>query len=211
MSKWAREELVEMMAARAPGSRRKPLDAYYTPDEVAWKIVSRLPGGFRRIWEPHVGGGAFLRALKRRYMVGQEEWPMIVGTDIDPYAEGFHEHNVAMMQQDALTHKGRYDLIIGNPPYSRAEEHVRHFLSLEPAMCVMLLRLGFLASQRRAAFWEEFPLAGLWVLSKRPSFTGGGTDSSDYAAFVWRGMEKFRLQGEPHEYTWNAQQEISWL
>ena len=34
-------------------------------------------------------------------------------------------------------------------------------------------------------FWKAYPVNKLYVLSKRPSFTGKGTDSAAYAWFVW--------------------------
>ena len=56
-----------------------------------------------------------------------------------------------------------------------------------------LLRINFLGSQKRYDFWQQFPPDGLYVLSKRPSFTGKGTDSIDYAWFVWSDIKE--LQG----------------
>jgi hypothetical protein len=66
---------------------------------------------------------------------------------------------------------------------------VEHALSvLGPGGRVtFLLRLAFIASQKRAHLYEDgsgFRL--LQVLPKRPSFTPDGkTDSSDYAWFTW--------------------------
>ncbi|WP_436663579.1 hypothetical protein ACOALA_13645 [Alicyclobacillus acidoterrestris] len=78
----------------------------------------------------------------------------------------------------------RYDFIITNPPFSLAQEFVEKSLTL--ANCViMLLRLNFLASGKRKEFWEKHPPTAIHVLTKRPSFTGTGTDATDYAWFVW--------------------------
>jgi hypothetical protein len=49
-----------------------------------------------------------------------------------------------------------------------------------------LLRLAFLEGQKRAPFWKAQPPYSVSVLAKRPSFTGGGTDSAAYAFFEWR-------------------------
>ena len=49
----------------------------------------------------------------------------------------------------------------------------------------MLLRLGFLASQKRKTFWKKHPVTGLYILGDRPSFDGDGTGLGDYAWFVW--------------------------
>jgi hypothetical protein len=77
------------------------------------------------------------------------------------------------------------DLIIGNPPYFLAEEHVA--LARETAPWVaFLLRLSFLGSQERGrTLWSLPGLRWLIPISRRPSFTGGGSDASEYAVFVW--------------------------
>ena len=57
--------------------------------------------------------------------------------------------------------------------------------SLEHAQCVvMLLRINFLGSKKRYGFWKKNPPQAMYVLSKRPSFTGKGTDATEYAWFV---------------------------
>jgi hypothetical protein len=78
----------------------------------------------------------------------------------------------------------KVDVIITNPPFSLAKEFIDH--SLKNAKCViMLLRLNFLASIKRYEWWSGIPPTALYVLSKRPSFTGSGTDATDYAWFIW--------------------------
>lgn len=77
------------------------------------------------------------------------------------------------------------DLIITNPPYSRAQEFLEKSLSEAPTV-VYLLRLNFLEAQRRHDWWSTVaPLDHLLTLSKRPSFTGNGTDATGYAWFCW--------------------------
>jgi hypothetical protein len=49
----------------------------------------------------------------------------------------------------------------------------------------MLLRINYLGSISRHEWWKENSPTALHVLSKRPSFTGKGTDATDYAWFVW--------------------------
>lgn len=69
-----------------------------------------------------------------------------------------------------------YDCIITNPPYSLAEEFLRKSLEIAPVVC-FLLRLNFLGSQKRAAFLSKNP-PDVYVLSERPSFVNGKTDST---------------------------------
>jgi hypothetical protein len=76
------------------------------------------------------------------------------------------------------------DLILTNPPFSLANEFIDH--SVKHANTVfMLLRLNYLGSIKRYDWWVKNAPVALYVLSKRPSFTGSGTDATDYAWFVW--------------------------
>jgi hypothetical protein len=76
-----------------------------------------------------------------------------------------------------------FDVVITNPPYNQALEFVRASLRWGKVV-VMLLRLNWIASQKRHAFVREHP-PDVYVLPNRPSFTGKGTDSIEYAWFVW--------------------------
>ena len=94
--------------------------------------------------------------------------------------------------KDFFDHDGEYDLVFTNPPFSLAQEFIEHSMTMAPTI-IMLLRINFLGSQARYPFWSQFPPDGLYILSKRPSFTGKGTDSIDYAWFVWSDVKE--LQG----------------
>ena len=80
-------------------------------------------------------------------------------------------------------------LAITNPPYSLAEEFLRHSRKLYPyADISFLLRTGFLSSERREPLFQEMGTPDLYVLPNRPSYVKVGsssTDSCDYAWFVW--------------------------
>jgi len=80
------------------------------------------------------------------------------------------------------------ELIFTNPPFSIAQEFVEH--SIDRADCVvMLLRINFLGSKKRYQFWQKNKPDAIYVLSTRPSFTGKGTDATEYAWFVWQKKE----------------------
>jgi hypothetical protein len=75
-----------------------------------------------------------------------------------------------------------------NPPFKLWQPFLEKALGSGPFegpdAVIVLLRLGALAGQRRQDFWNE--TRSQWnirlnVLSKRPSFTGKGTDATDYA------------------------------
>lgn len=89
-----------------------------------------------------------------------------------------------MEGQDFLQYDRRADLILTNPPFSIAKEFIDHARSLSSTV-IMLLRINYLGSISRHDWWKENSPSSLHVLSKRPSFTGKGTDATDYAWFVW--------------------------
>ncbi len=156
---------------------RRPLDAYYTPDTLAEKLVGLLP--VRRgaaVVEPSVGGGAFARALRL-------QGAGVVGCDIDPQAAGFVDcvrHQVGDFLTTPLDVEP--DWVIGNPPFRGFEAHLDRALQMAPEVA-FLLRLAVMESAGRVARWVSWPLARVWVLAERPSFTGGGTDSAAYGWF----------------------------
>lgn len=171
---------------------RRENDAYYTPDDVAGKCVATIAGHLRGSWivEPSVGGGSFLRAMAHRQPFG------VSVCDIDPDAAGFEIGGVPFVG-DFLTmprpNTPRPIWVVGNPPYKHAMEHVEHALSMampNPGGVAFLLRLAFVESESRRAFWRKWPVTEMHILSKRPSFTGGKTDSCAYAFFVWHAGER---------------------
>jgi len=168
-------------------TRRKG-DTYYTPDALARGLVSTLQpyiGSGQTILEPHAGGGAFVRALRHQFP-GVE----VIAGDADPFAPAFWYFDEIHMFDgdfmDARSTRDAVDWIVGNPPFSDAEEHASKAIGIAREGVAFLLRLGFMSSQKRRAFWEEHPPASVHVLSERPSFTGGGTDKYDYAWITWR-------------------------
>ena len=81
------------------------------------------------------------------------------------------------------------DLIITNPPFSIAIEFLTKSLSEGKTVCY-LQRLNWLGSKARKDFWNSNPPSKIFVLSKRPQFKrelglGNGSDSTEYAWFVW--------------------------
>lgn len=81
------------------------------------------------------------------------------------------------------------DLIITNPPFSIAIPFLEKSLREGKTVCY-LQRLNWLGSDKRKNFWNTNPPDKIFVLSKRPQFKkelglGGGTDSTEYAWFIW--------------------------
>lgn len=164
---------------------RRPLDAYYTPDDLAHFLVGLLPLDAGPIVEPSVGGGAFVRAIRAHAHLPT----YVIGFDVDEDAAGLALCN-AGVAMDYLDWLGDVEWTVGNPPYRHAEAHARHALTTSRNVA-FLLRLGFLESAKRYPFWQEHPARKVWVLAERPSFTGGGTDSAAYGFFWWqRGWQR---------------------
>lgn len=188
------------MSATGRGAVRHAYDDYPTP---AWAIeaaLDRIPlpaDGY--VLEPCAGDGRILRAVQARwphrglraveinghYEAALRPWAITHIADFRVWAQD-HRRTFAGCEGCGPT------LIITNPPYSIAREIVdAAFAVARPdATIAMLLRLGFLESDKRRDWWQDHPLDALYVLSKRPSFTGTGTNFSAYGWFVWGGTEK---------------------
>lgn len=95
-------------------------------------------------------------------------------------------------QGDGLAPSWAGEHVLMNPPFALAKEFVEKAIT-EAETAIVLLRLAYLGSKRRAIFWQAHPPSGLVVLAPRPSFMGGKTDSADYGWFVW-GVEDFGLR-----------------
>jgi hypothetical protein len=168
------------VSATNRGASRRPHDFYQTPAWLTEAIIPILqehifPIDEPRILEPAAGQGAILGVL-------EDAFPNAV----------IHSGDITT-RQDFLTFPyDRYcDLIITNPPYSLALEFIqramvfRHFHhhNQHPIIC-MLLRVNFLGAQKRARWLREHT-PSVYVSPRRPDFTGGGGDATEYAWFIW--------------------------
>jgi hypothetical protein len=167
-------------------SDRKHLDQYYTPQSIADALVdwyaARYPWPINVI-EPSSGLGSFCRAI-RRTMSGVD----LLGIDLEPKTEAVEVCDLHLAKDFlTVTCDEQSDLVIGNPPFSDAEAHIRHAITLvkEGGHVAFLLRLAFMESHKRADFWSGIRAREILVLRNRPSFTGGGTDSAAYGFFVF--------------------------
>ena len=110
------------------------------------------------------------------------------GNIIDVFPEWSWEWCELLEGRDYLNTAFRavqFDWSITNPGFYLALEFLKKSL-VEADSVAFLLRLNFLGSQKRRAFWQQHPVKTLLVLSERPSFTvNGKTDSTEYAWFIW--------------------------
>lgn len=169
-------------------------DRYYTPRAAAQELLREIgplltETTYGVVVDPAAGRGALLDAvaLELPNYTAQER----IGYEIDHEAAAYmrkHPHNVIEGDYLSLTSGPEVAFYISNPPFSLAQEFVTKMLDERGPYTIVacLLRLGFLASAKRAAWWQEYHPPALRILSKRPSFTGDGkTDATDYAWMVW--------------------------
>ena len=189
-----------LMSATNRGYFRHRLDQYATPqsalDSIFPVFFSLYRGG--ALLEPSCGAGNVIDYLSRA-MPEAGPW---LGVEVDKrFAEGWDElAGDQRIIDDFLTvdfGAKRWAFVVGNPPYKEAEAFVRKCFELleeETGRLLFLLRLNFLGSQKRRQLFADLPLAHVFVLSKRPSFTNGGTDATEYAWFLW---DRAHPVGEP--------------
>ena len=181
---------------------RTRLDDYPTPAAP----LASLRDPLRRIYtggpilEPSAGAGRLVRfaldeldaddvwacEINGRY---RAELAELVGAD--------RLHVGDFLAWDGPEHR-RFRLVLGNPPFAEAEAFARRALELvDPCGIVcLLLRLNFLGAQRRREWHRSSGLRYVWTLSARPSFTGNGTDRTEYAWFVWERGHRGPFTGE---------------
>jgi len=179
------------MSSTGRGAVRQEFDNYPTP---AWCVerfleAVELPGD---CWlEPCAGDGAIVDAVKKYRRENTLYAPEILWVAGDIREEVLvnlrataHYANTwdwLDINYDSLN--DQYDVLITNPPYNQAEKFVRKGLGVAKNV-VMLLRLNFMGSENRADFLRTTQ-PDVYVLPNRPSFTGKGTDSTEYAWFHW--------------------------
>jgi hypothetical protein len=162
-------------AGRAP--TRDHIDDCYDTDPVAIRAlmkVERLP---KIIWEPCCGTGNIVEVLRH---AGHQ----VIATDLN--ARGCPDSSIRDFLKPAPLH--RCDAIVTNPPYALAEEFIRIGLERTP-LVIVLLRLAFLESARRAPLLDTGLLARVHVfanrlpLMHRAGWTGNRASSA--MCFAW--------------------------
>jgi hypothetical protein len=157
---------------------------YRTPIEATRALIAiegdRIPN---RVWEPACGDGAISDAL--------------LASKRDVFSSDIVDRGYFSAQQDFLTAEDYglvpHTAIVTNPPFSLGQEFVDKAFSF-PSIhyCALLLRLAFLESQKRKAWFQANPPARVHVSSRRlPMMHRQGwegnksTSAVPYAWFVW--------------------------
>ena len=180
------------MSSTNRGTNKVPHDAYMTPHEPITSLINVLNWSMVQAYgflEPCRGTGNIYNAIDAGWKQHAE-----ISEGIDYLTTPFE--NV--------------DITITNPTFSLALEFLEKSLD-ESTSVIYLLRVNFLGSQKRKAFWQENRPTHLLTLSQRPKFAwacktkgcghtyppetkicdhcGGkvaaSSDSCEYAWFCW--------------------------
>ncbi|MBU1432252.1 hypothetical protein KKF91_17075 [Myxococcota bacterium] len=178
------------MSAQGRGALRAGFDFYATPE---WAVRAILPFvqeelGEGLVLEPAAGDGAILRVLLDDGLAPQRL--RAVELRADGVARVQEVLGVPCQRADFLAWLPQFAprLIITNPPFKLAFEFAQRAASLvrPDGAVALLVRLGWLSSQRRAPWLRAHP-ADVFVLPRRPSFTPDGrSDAADYCWWVFR-------------------------
>lgn len=168
--------------------KRRDFDFYPTPLYVAQDALSFLPSAFtpQCILDPGAGTGVWGKAARQVW-----KDTTITGIEIRPEATRPTAYNFWIAQDFLLTLPDTvFDLVIGNPPYNRAEQFIRHALAMleSGGYMIMMLRLAFLESKTRVrSLYRYHPPQTVVVRANRVSFTGDGqSNATPYAYFIWQ-------------------------
>jgi hypothetical protein len=164
---------------------RNDRDFYPTPRDFIKLIAKyeKLQGV--QVLEPGIGDGRMLEFVKY-----SSAWGCDIRNDI-PKIEGINYY-----MGDLLKWKPdfKFDLIIGNPPYSLMFEFVQkcYSLLLKNGRMIFLLPAPFYHTKGRYPFNRKRPPIREYRLAERPQFrrelnpADKGTDSTEYSWFVWK-------------------------
>lgn len=134
---------------------RKAADLYPTPPEVTVALMRflKLPGE-TVVWEPARGQGDMVRALADCGMA-------VYGTDI--------RDGIDFLTTRQPGNAPAAGWIITNPPFSLADEFIRHAAEIGKPFA-MLLKAQYWHAAKRAQLFREIPPSYVLPLTWRPDF-----------------------------------------
>jgi hypothetical protein len=172
------------------------VDNYPTPPALAEAICKRLsellPIGHFEVIEPSAGTGVFVRPLRQLWSL-----PPLIAIDTHPSVKALHKagaddvHKADWVQWVKQYKVEGPTLVVGNPPFSLAEDHI--FAGLEYLLpgshIAFLLKMNFFGGKARAAtLWNQGQLRWVIPIVGRPSFVKGAkavNDTNEYGCFIW--------------------------
>lgn len=192
-----------MSSTNRKKSTRNAFDYYPTPAWCVTRFLEKAGIPFTKLpfWlEPAAGDGAIIRAVgnfasyKKNGITHVLQYkPNWVAVEIqDSLAKSLEKEidKSHILCTDFLTITPEEigvapQVIITNPPFNLALDFIKKSMELKAEYICMLLRLNFIGSAERSDFMREH-MPDIYVLPNRPSFNNKGTDSIEYAWFVWR-------------------------
>lgn len=181
------------MSATGRSDVRVESDFYATPAWCVYRLLEAVDLPHGEWLDPCAGDGAILRAGPSSFDV---TWTAV---EIRPECEqsirnaGASKIVIGDFLELAKRTTKRWDVVLTNPPYSLALPFVQTSIA-RADIVVMLLRLNWLASEKRASWMREHT-PDVYVLPNRPVFRGSHGDATEYGWFVW-GMSLSRGNGQ---------------
>ena len=167
------------MSSTSRGGKRSPADFYATPAWAVHRLLERitLPAG---LWlEPAAGDGAIIKAVNSfpgpgAFDPSDVRWTACelraeCGPLLSTCASRVAIGNFLLLEPPEDVDGGSYfDVSISNYPFSIAMEMLLHNLGFA-SYVISLLRLNFLGSMKRNAFFQE-QMPDVYVVPDRISF-----------------------------------------
>lgn len=127
----------------------RPEDDFYPSPPGAVLALLQTESFDREIWEPACGDGAISKVLS-------DQGYTVHSTDL--YNHGYGQAGLNFFAfQESLA-----DTIITNPPFSLAEEWIKHAKRLGITKMALLLKLAFLEGQKRSRLLKNSPWLKSW-------------------------------------------------
>jgi hypothetical protein len=168
---------------RTKPDRTGQLEIFPTPSWPVYRLLDRLNPKPGHWFEPAAGEGHIVRAVDA-WLAARGRTNEIIWTTSDirptPYAQPPADMTQAI---HPFVHMA-FDVVISNPPFSKAQAMFEVCWPLVKRALVFLLPVSWLGSGDRAVLLRELT-PNLFVLPERPIFRGDGTDQEIYAWFVW--------------------------
>lgn len=215
--------------------RRDDKDRYYTP-RLIWQHLVRylqIPPEITVV-DPSCGNGGMLEEIAEQGHAGHR-----IAVDIDPDARGLQSSAVGCAvvgdwPEVAASWPARGDyldddtqpgvgLVLGNPPFAPAVEHIRAALRVSPVVA-FILRSTFVEpvphakhpERSRLDLMRDHPPALEWTWPERIRFGGAaGSDSVLHSLIIWqRGKTSGVWQREllrPDVVGWMPETSVDWL
>lgn len=157
------------IAGGNPENDRVENDYYATNPKAVEMLLREYEFNGNKMLEPCVGAGHIADAVKSFYGYDDVE---ITGVDL--VDRGCPNTIVANFLE--WDNGEKYDFIISNPPYSLAQEFIKHGLDLlkDNGQMAMFLKIQFLEGQKRKFFFQDNPPRYIFVFRKRMAVWNDG-------------------------------------